>query len=263
MLTAELSKAKESLLVQLKRKKQRYEKGLFVAEGEKCVWETIQYFTCKFMVITDDVIKHPSSLSEELNRANIPIYTVPEHVMKKISSFATPSRILGCFQLPETHGVPDCLEKYELMLDGIQDPGNLGTIIRTADWFGFNRIFASYDTADQFNAKTVQAAMGSCGRVSLIYCNLADVVHRFPSNPLVSLVLDGESIYKTPIPERGIIVMGNEGNGVSNELQSLTSVPLKIPSFPEDARTAESLNVAVATAITLAEFRRVESNRNE
>lgn len=144
-----------------------------------------------------------------------------------------------------------------LALDGVQDPGNLGTIIRIADWFGIEHIYCSEDTADVYNPKVVQATMGSIARIKIEYGNLPDFVDSLPSNtPIYGTLLDGQNIYQQKLENHGIIIMGNEGKGISAPLIEKVNHKLLIPNFPEGRPTADSLNVAIATAITCAEFRR-------
>jgi TrmH family RNA methyltransferase len=141
-------------------------------------------------------------------------------------------------------------------LDGIQDPGNLGTIIRIADWFGIDTIYCSEDTADAYNPKVVQATMGSIARVKIVYTNLLTLFDSLPpSYPVYGTLLDGDDIYQQPLSHEGIIVMGNEGNGISEAIRQRVNRRLLIPCFRE-GDTAESLNVAIATAITCSEFKR-------
>ena len=143
-----------------------------------------------------------------------------------------------------------------LALDGIQDPGNLGTIIRIADWFGIQTIFCSEDTVDAWNPKVVQATMGSIARVNIYYMSLSALIDTLPADyPVYGTLLDGDNIYTQPLTPHGLIVMGNEGNGISPEIRAKVNRRLLIPSYSQDD-TAESLNVAIATAITCAEFRR-------
>jgi TrmH family RNA methyltransferase len=148
------------------------------------------------------------------------------------------------------------LGSLSIALDGVQDPGNLGTIIRIADWFGISDIICSEDTVDAWNPKVVQATMGSIARVNIIYTNLPSFLDSLPTDfPVYGTLLDGENIYTQQLTKEGLIVMGNEGNGISTEIRPLVGRRLFIPSY-HPADTAESLNVAIATAITCAEFRR-------
>lgn len=249
----DISKSKLALLNSLKQKKVRNKQRLFVVEGEKCVLECLGSFTLKFIAAYPLWLKR--NLSEFLFDGN-DIFTISESEMKKISSFSTPSPVVACFLLPDNPSMPDKIDGYELMLDGIQDPGNLGTIIRTADWFGLKRIFASKTTADCFSAKTVQSSMGSIGRIEVIYCDLLEIANKFPLMPLIGLTLSGENIYNVNLPSCGFVVMGNEGNGISREMNKNISIPLSIPRFSEDGDGPESLNVSVATAIALSEIKR-------
>jgi len=247
-----ISKAKLSLAAQLKRKKVRDENSLFITEGEKCVKELLGYFKCRSIMAEETWFDaNPGISAPEM-------FSVKSSEMKKIASFATPSPVAAIFEAERNIAIPDKVGPYELMLDGIQDPGNLGTIIRTADWFGFKRIFASKDTADVFNPKTIQSTMGALGRVDVIYCNLVDMIHKFPMMEVYGLLLDGKNIYHENTDRNGFIVMGNEGKGIREELRRMITRRLLIPSYPEGVSTSESLNVAVATAITLSEIRRRE-----
>ena len=169
-----------------------------------------------------------------------------------ISSSSQPSDISpSSFLLP-----PSSKKSLLLSLDGIQDPGNLGTIIRIADWFGIDHIICSEDTVDAWNPKVVQATMGSIARVNIIYTNLIQFIDTLPEGfPIYGTLLDGENIYTQTLTPHGLIIMGNEGNGISPEIRSRVNHRLLIPSYRTDD-TAESLNVAIATAITCAEFRR-------
>ena len=136
----------------------------------------------------------------------------------------------------------------------IQDPGNLGTIMRTAHWFGIDRIYASRDTVDIFNPKTVQSTMGSLGRVEIVYCDLGELMDKNPDMPVYGTLLDGKNIYKATLGEHGFIIMGNEGKGISESLRKRITSPLLIPPY-DYSNHSESLNVAIATAVTLSQFR--------
>ena len=226
----------------LARKKVRDDEKMFVAEGEKCVSELMRSFEL--------VIRADSSNATPLE-------------LEQMSSLRTPQGVIAVFRQPE-EPAPDFAElagkELVLVLDGVQDPGNLGTIIRTADWFGVHHIFCSYETADCWNSKVVQATMGALARVHIHYADLIDHISRVsPMTPVYGTLLDGRNIYeKAALPQKqhGIIIMGNEGNGISAELRSLVTHPLLIPPFPQGAETSESLNVSIATAVILAEFRR-------
>ena len=141
-------------------------------------------------------------------------------------------------------------------MDDIQDPGNLGTIIRLADWFGIEHIFCSPNTVDVFNPKAIQATMGGIARVKVHYIALSELIHVLGNVPVYGTFLDGKNMYEQPLSKNGIIVMGNEGNGIGTEVEKLVNRKLYIPNYPQERETSESLNVAIATAIVCAEFRR-------
>ena len=177
--------------------------------------------------------------------------------MKKISSLSTPPDVIAVFKLPE-EDVSDIRldpESLTLMLDGIQDPGNLGTIIRTADWFGIDTVICSKDTVDLYNPKTIQATMGSLKRVKVFYTDLEDILNKSEVRNVYGTLLDGENIFERDLNSEGVIVMGNEGKGISDRIRTLVTDPLLIPPAREDSHP-ESLNVAVATAIVISQFRK-------
>ena len=238
-----VSKAQIKLVRSLQQKKFRDELGFFVAEGEKCVDELQKAFELV-------------SLYREGENAD-------RIAIEQMSSLRTPQGIVGVFRKrPQPSAFRFQPSDLILALDGIQDPGNLGTIIRTCDWFGVHDILCSLDTADCYNPKVVQATMGALSRVRVHYVDLCEWLSAISSQHsdvrIYGTLLDGEDLY-TGIPEyrnTGIIVMGNEGNGISQEVRKLITHPIRIPSYPKDAETSESLNVSIATAIVLAEFRR-------
>ena len=225
----------------LRIKKFRDELSMFVAEGDKCISELVKSFT---------IIHH---LTPE---------NTPEKDIQRLSSLQTPQGSIAVFRKPE-YTLPAAKKgTLYLALDGIQDPGNLGTIIRTADWFGVRDIVCSANTADCFSPKVVQATMGALARVRVHYTDLAQWIQSCSnaSLPVYGTLLDGNNIYApNAIADRqsGVIVMGNEGNGLSAAIRQRITHSLRIPSFPPDVPTSESLNVAIATAIVLAEFRRI------
>ena len=177
--------------------------------------------------------------------------------ISQISSLSTASDVDAIYQLPkwevDSNQITDNLT---LVLDGVQDPGNLGTIIRIADWFGIHQIVASHDTVDVFNPKTIQATMGAISRVRVIYTDLESLLKSHNDLPIYGTLLEGENIYEKSLKSPAFIIMGNEGKGISPAIRELISEGLFIPSYPGDIETSESLNVGVATAITIAEFRR-------
>ena len=176
---------------------------------------------------------------------------------RKVSQLVTPPDVLAVYRIPEYHLNIDTLKKeLVLALDTVQDPGNLGTIVRLADWFGIRHIVCSPDTADLYNPKVVQATMGALARVNVYYTSLPDFLSQVDSSVVYGTFLDGEDIYHTSLTKSGVIVMGNEGNGISAKLEPYIGKRLYIPNYPVGQPTSESLNVAVAAAITCAEFRR-------
>ena len=186
---------------------------------------------------------------------------VTDEELAKASFLKHPQQVLAVFPTSASSNSqhPSANTQHlTLMLDGVQDPGNLGTIIRIADWFGIADIYCSLDTADVYNPKVVQATMGSIARVNVHYADLEELIGELPAGtPVYGTMLDGENIYETELQPHGVIIMGNEGNGLSPEIIRLLTHRLLIPNYPPNRPTADSLNVAVATAIVCAEFRRI------
>lgn len=254
----EISKGKIKSYSLLDKRKHRLEQRLFAAEGEKCVLETLPFFSVEALIAD----------AEWLAYAKLPDCIPADKILKatsrqlsQISSLSTPPSVIAIYKLPDTQVPEPVSVKQELILalDGIQDPGNLGTIIRAADWFGIRHIVASPNTVDIFNPKAVQATMGAIGRVRISYTHLPAYISAYrqqTGNPVYGTLLNGQNIYTESLLKQGMIVMGNEGKGISGEVRALISNALLIPSYPADIPTVESLNVAMATAIVLAEFRR-------
>ena len=253
----ELSKSRISLYSQLSRRKIRDRERLFIAEGIKSVDDTADSFTPEAFIATEQWWNTPTALRDKLLDKHKEIcFNVSSQVISKISTLSTPPEIIAVYRQPDRTSVvpmPNPSELY-LILDGIQDPGNLGTIMRTAHWFGIARIYASEDTVDLYNSKTIQATMGSLGKVEIIYCDLSELVNQNPELPLYGTLLEGENIYKADLRQSGFIAMGNEGKGLSGVLRSKITTPLNIPPY-HPTRHGESLNVAIATAIVLSQFR--------
>ena len=242
-----ISKNQIKHIRQLEIKKYRQREGLFVAEGPKVVGDLMKagYSPKELYAI------------ETYQGAAHSIQIVSQDELCKISFLQHPQQVLGVFRIPSQNSkLPSPDGRLSLALDGIQDPGNLGTIIRIADWFGISTIYCSEDTADAWNPKVVQATMGSIARVNMVYTSLQEIIQQ-ASVPVYGTLLDGNDIYQQPLSKEGIIVMGNEGNGISPEIRQMITRKLLIPSFHQ-GDTAESLNVAIATAITCSEFRRRE-----
>ena len=249
-----ISKNQIKYIRQLELKKYRKREGLFVAEGPKVVGDLLRRYTPKAVFATKEWIP-----STEVSPSCLTLVTEDE--LQRISFLQHPQQVLALFRLPDISAEAispssPLTSHLSLALDGVQDPGNLGTIIRIADWFGIDTIYCSEDTADAYNPKTVQATMGSIARVHISYCDLAKLFETLPSDyPIYGTLLDGEDIYQQPLTKEGIIVMGNEGNGISEAIRQKVNHKLLIPCFRQ-GDTAESLNVAIATAITCSEFRR-------
>lgn len=246
-----LSKNKISLITSLAHKKYRDETGLFIAEGHKLVLELAGSFNCEMLICTPE-----KAFAAECITAN-ERYIVDELLLRKISGQKSPQGILGVFLQPVAkYDKASLSESLTLALDGIQDPGNLGTIIRLADWFGIRNIFCSLNTSDAFSPKTVQATMGALARVQIHYVDLPQWLNTLPALPIYGSFLEGRDIYSETLSPQGVIIMGNEGQGISPETEKLVTQKLWIPNFPKHELTSESLNVGVATAIICAEFRR-------
>lgn len=249
-----ISKNRIKFIKALGIKKNRDAQQLFVAEGAKTVFELLQTFPCEYIAATPDI---QSALT---TYPQIPTDSITQDELERISFLKTPHQILAIFRKPNPVNV--ALQTFAtdnlcLALDQIQDPGNMGTIIRLADWFGIEHIFCSHSSADAFSPKTVQATMGALARVQIHYTGIEGLLHSLsPEIPVYGTFLDGENIYHQQLSSNGIIVMGNEGNGISDSVATHITNRLYIPNFPENRQTSESLNVAIATSIVCAEFRR-------
>ncbi len=245
-----ISKNQQKFIRQLEQKKYRKREGLFVAEGTKVVGDLLKRYTPEAIYSTLQW-QAPDGISPQI---------VTDEELQRISFQQHPQQVLALFPIPSQAGdYPQTLlneQTLTLALDGVQDPGNLGTIIRIADWFGVNTLICSEDTADAWNPKVVQATMGSLARVNIIYTSLTTLLDYLPDNfPVYGTFLDGKDIYAEQLTSGGLIIMGNEGNGISEEVRQRVNHHLLIPNFHQ-GETADSLNVAIATAITCSEFRR-------
>ncbi|MBL4642012.1 MAG: RNA methyltransferase [Flavobacteriaceae bacterium] len=240
-----LSKNHIKLITSLQQKKYRQKHKLFVAEGVKVIEELLNSnFLIEKLFVTQD---YRSSLSDEQ------LVTVSDIELKKISQLKSPNKVLGLFKIPETNS--DSNKGLIVALDEINDPGNLGTIIRLCDWFGVSKLVCSKNTVDCFNQKVVQASMGSLTRVEIVY---EDLIPFLEATSLPSFIadMDGENVYESNLPKEAILIMGNEANGISDEIREVIDSKISIPRFGGIQQT-ESLNVATATAILLSEFKRV------
>lgn len=231
-----LSRNKLKWVSSLRLKKNRDSEKLFLVEGEKAVIELIRDFNelVALIIATRTDFQHPLA------------YSVSEQEMKKISQFKTPSGLMAIVRYPEVFPSNTSLI---LAIDGVQDPGNMGTILRTADWFGVDHILCSNETVDVYNPKVVQASMASVFRLKVEYCDLTSRL-RAMQKPIYGALLNGKNIYDTVLENDAVIVVGNEGNGITPSVEALVGRPLFIPG----KNRAESLNVGVATGIILAEF---------
>ena len=245
-----LSKNKIKFIQSLDRKKVRTECGCFLAEGNKLVEDTLPAFTCRLLVATAEWLQqHPGVRAGEIHECS------PDEIARA-SLMRSPQDVLAVYEMPRHDLQADVLSRQlVLALDTVQDPGNLGTIVRIADWYGIEDILCSPLCADLYNPKVVQATMGALARVRVHYVDLVEFLPRI-GTPIYGTFLDGQNIYgQSPTPT-GIIVMGNEGNGISPEVRKLVTHSLFLPSYPPGRITSESLNVAIATAVVCAEFRR-------
>jgi TrmH family RNA methyltransferase len=239
-----LSKNEIKRITSLTQKKYRIQENLFLAEGVKLVSELIQSaFEVYHIYATHDF---------ETNLPESKFTRISDAELHKISQLVTPNEVVGLFKIPERQ-----LPEYKgliIVLDTIQDPGNLGTIIRLCDWFGVSQLVCSPDTVDCFNPKVVQATMGSLTRVQIHYVDLAEFLKN-STLPVYLTLLEGKNVYESTLPNDAILVMGNEANGISKSLIKNGYKALHIPRFGNIQQT-ESLNVAMATSIFLSEFRR-------
>ena len=247
-----ISKNQIKQISALSQKKQRDEAGLFVAEGTKLVLDLAAAFKIKDIFATD------SWTNEYGKSVKAEIQLVTKDELDKISNQKNPQGVLAVFEKPDYRVVDsDIVNQLSLALDDVQDPGNLGTIIRIADWFGIHDIFCSHHCADAFGPKTVQATMGALARVKLHYIDLEVLLAKYAGKTAIyGTFMNGDDMYSETLSENGIILMGNEGNGISPKMEKLVTKRLLIPNFPKGEPTSESLNVGVATAIICAEFRR-------
>jgi TrmH family RNA methyltransferase len=246
-----ISKAKIKWVRSLEMKKYRDRYRLFVAEGSKSVGELIRAFECEWML---------AETSWMATQGNLPareLLAAEGDDIRKVTLLKSPPQVLAVFRRPAADlAEADPAQQLILALDGVQDPGNLGTVIRLADWFGIEHVVCSPDTADAFAPKTVQAAMGALARVKVHCADLETFLKEHRTALRYGAFLEGDSLYEKRLSANGILVMGNEGNGIRPGVEALLDQRLYIPPFPASRTGSESLNVAVATAIVCAEFRR-------
>lgn len=247
-----LTKNQAKFISSLKLKKNRDEHGLFVAEGTKIVSEMLN------SGIKVKQLFSSSNFQLTIFNYHIDVIRIKENELKKISSLSTPNEVLAVCEIPNYKlNLKELGSKLSLVLDTVQDPGNLGTIIRIADWFGIENIICSNETVEVYNPKVIQATMGSIARVKVHYTDLAkflqDAKAKKPDLKIYGALLDGENMYSKKLAEKGLIVMGNESKGISELLVPFITDKIFIPNYGSGA---ESLNVAIATSVICAEFRR-------
>ncbi len=254
-----ISKNKIKQIKSLARKKFRQKEQLFLAEGDKIVLEVLNsdfriaelYATEKFLAVNKNSVTRAEICTE-----------VTSEEIKKASLLKQPQNCLAICQLPPVTELPDRITGFSFFLDGIQDPGNLGTIIRISDWFGVEYLFCSPDTADIYNPKVIQASMASFCRVKCFYTDFNYIASLAESSeiPVYGTFLEGNNIFGETLPGKAIIVLGNEGRGIRTAIADKIAHKLSIPSFSRNNSGAESLNVAVAAGIICSEFRRKNQN---
>ncbi len=247
-----ISKARIKQIRGLERKKNRVAEGLFVAEGPKLVGELLAVMLPHYVAAEAEWLKE-----HEKELRGVVYDTVSSDELQRASLLQHPQQVIALFPIPQSEGHLAEIAEQELTLalDGVQDPGNLGTIVRLADWFGIHHIYCSPDSADIYNPKATQATMGALARVNVHYCELTEELRK-TSAPIYGTFLDGKNIYQQELSSHGVIIMGNEGQGIRKETATLVSHRLFVPPYPANRPTVESLNVAIATAIVCAEFRR-------
>jgi TrmH family RNA methyltransferase len=243
-----VSKNQIKLITSLQLKKYRQIHQMFIAEGVKVIQELINSnFELEQLFVTESIFEALPASKKEL---------ISESDLKKISCLSTPNNCLALFQIPNKKNNTND-KGLIVALDDIRDPGNLGTIIRLCDWFGIEQIICSEETVDVYNPKVIQATMGSISRVTISYLNLEKHIKK-TNLPLFGTFMDGKNVYNENLPKEGILILGNEANGISEKLEKLVTNKLAIPRFGNLQQT-ESLNVATATAIFLSEFKREQA----
>jgi len=242
-----VSKSQIKLITSLEQKKNRTKTGLFIVEGKKGINELLNSnFELDSLFTTQLIFNAPEA------KTNL----ISELELQKISRLKTAQLAVGIFKIPKN--VTPIIKGLVVALDGVRDPGNLGTIIRLCDWFGIQQLICSLDTVDCFNSKVVQATMGSITRVNISYVDLEKFLKENKEEPVMGAFLEGSNIYSATLPKEGILILGNEANGISYDIEKLVTQKVNIPQFGNSKNT-ESLNVATATAVILSEFRRQEN----
>ncbi len=239
-----VSKNELKILTSLYQKKYRDKHGLFLVEGRKTIEEFLNSsYSCRQIYVAN--IEKNAFPKELISHLSI-------NDLKKISNLKHTSGHIGVFELPNDQVMIE--QDIKIVLDHIQDPGNLGTIIRLCDWFGIEQLICSKDTVDCYNPKVVQASMGSLSRVKVLYVDIEEFIND-RQEEIVSMLLNGENIYQTTLPKKAVYIIGNESNGIRPSLVEKTKLPLTIPQFSKHQKV-ESLNAATATSILLSELMR-------
>jgi TrmH family RNA methyltransferase len=250
-----LSKNAIKYIHSLTIKKYRGIHGKFIAEGPKLVSELAESNLLIYeLYASEDWLKLNSSIISKVSS----VKSISVEELSKISSLSTPNQVLAVVDIPEREFEINIVnDSMVIILDDIRDPGNLGTIIRIADWFGLRHIVCSSNSVDTYNSKTVQASMGSIGRVNVYYSNLAEIMLKVPAVvPVYGAYLEGNPIYKETFAKNGLLVIGNEANGISNEIAKFITKKISIPAGDQSEVHAESLNASIATAIICSEMNR-------
>jgi len=236
-------KSELKLIKSLQQKKYRNEHGLFVIEGKKGLQELLSSSIKPYKIYVSNAL--------ELDMTWDGVERVSTKELQQMSALKNPNGVLGVFYIPPS--LPLDFKDWIVLLDGIQDPGNLGTIIRLCDWFGIANLICSNNTVDCYNPKVLQATMGSIARVNVVYQDIALFLKTNPL-PVYGSFMDGASVYESELPNKGVLIMGNEGKGISDEIKEFCSYRITIPQYGKE--TTESLNVGTASAILLNEIRR-------
>jgi RNA methyltransferase, TrmH family len=251
-----ISKNTIKRLNSLSQKKYRNKENLFLVEGDKMVSELAgSKIAIKDLYVTPDFEDHFNEISFKAEH----VHSVENKDLKKISQLKTPQNSLAVCRIPDKKPLPEFIRApLSLYLDGIQDPGNLGTIIRLCDWFGIQHLFCSKDTVDLYNPKVIQATMGSFMRLNIYEATFEEIKALAASSGLIiyGAFMDGANIYSEKLAEKSILCVGNEGNGIRAASETLIDKKISIPNFSISEKKAESLNVSVATAIICSEFKR-------
>jgi len=242
-----LSKNQIKFITRLKHKKHRVNEGLFIAEGVKVINELLNSSLKLYELYTIVSFNSSANINSDIKE-----FLISEGELKKISGLTTPNKALAIFEIPKTKPIND--STLVVALDAVRDPGNLGTIIRLCDWFGISDLICNFETVDAYNPKVIQATMGSITRVNINYLDLPTFLEA-TNAPVFGAFMDGDTVYGGALPEKGILVMGNEASGISRLVETHVNKRISIPRFG-DLKATESLNVATATAILLSEFRR-------